>query len=117
MTRERIAVRTRPCPASGARVLVSRSHLDAATESWVGRLNAPERINCGSALKFALLAEGSADLYPRLGPMSEWDVAAGHAVLAAAGGAICKPDGSPLRYGQPAFRLNGFIAAGDSTMC
>ena len=62
----------------------------------------PEKIACGSALKFGLLAEGSADLYPRLGPTSEWDIAAGHAVLVAAGGDVRKPDGSALRYGQRA---------------
>ena len=84
--RERVAIRTRARPASGARVLVSRSHLDAATDAYVDRLTQPEKIACGSALKFCLLAEGSADLYPRLGPTSEWDIAAGHAVLVAAGG-------------------------------
>jgi 3'(2'), 5'-bisphosphate nucleotidase len=84
--RERVAIRTRACPASGARVLVSRSHLDAATDAYVDRLPSPQKIACGSALKFCLLAEGGADLYPRLGQTSEWDVAAGHAVLLAAGG-------------------------------
>ena len=74
----------------------------------------PEKIACGSALKFCLLAEGSADLYPRLGPMSEWDIAAGHAVLVAAGGAMRKLDGSALRYGQGNFRVGGFIATGDA---
>jgi 3'(2'), 5'-bisphosphate nucleotidase len=115
--RERVAVHTRACPSRGARVLVSRSHLDAATDAYVERLKQPEKVACGSALKFGLLAEGSADLYPRLGPMSEWDVAAGHAVLAAAGGAMRKTDGSPLQYGQREFRLTGFIAAGDPKMC
>ena len=91
-------------------MLVSRSHLDAATDAYVDRLPRPEEIACGSALKFCLIAEGSADLYPRLGPTSEWDVAAGHAVLIAAGGAMRKPDGSALRYGQGDFRVPGFIA-------
>jgi 3'(2'), 5'-bisphosphate nucleotidase len=114
--RERAAINTRPRPASGARVLVSRSHLDPATDGYVDRLTKPEKITCGSALKFCLLAEGSADLYPRLGPMSEWDVAAGHAVLVAAGGAMRKPDGEALRYGQGTFRIDGFIATGDATL-
>ncbi len=111
--RERVAIRTRARPASGARVLISRSHLDAATDAYVDRLTRPERITCGSALKFGLLAEGSADLYPRLGPMSEWDIAAGHAVLTAAGGAMRKLDGGALRYGQGNFLVGGFIAVGD----
>jgi len=113
--RERVAIRTRARPASGARVLISRSHLDAATDAYVDRLTRPEKIACGSALKFGLLAEGSADLYPRLGPMSEWDIAAGHAVLTAAGGAMRKLDGGALRYGQGNFVVGGFIAAGDVT--
>ena len=114
-TRERVAVRTRARPTSGARVLISRSHLDAATDAYVDRLPSPERIACGSALKFCLLAEGSADLYPRLAPTSEWDIAAGHAVLVAAGGELRKPDGGALRYGQGDFRVPGFIATGDAT--
>jgi len=111
--RQRVAIHTRARPASGPRVLISRSHLDAATDAYVDRLARPERIACGSALKFGLLAEGSADLYPRLGPMSEWDIAAGHAVLTAAGGAMRKLDGGALRYGQGNFLVSGFIAAGD----
>jgi 3'(2'), 5'-bisphosphate nucleotidase len=111
--RERVAIRTRARPASGARVLISRSHLDAATDAYIDRLTRPEKIACGSALKFGLLAEGSADLYPRLGPMSEWDIAAGHAVLVAAGGAMRKLDGAALHYGQGNFLVAGFIATGD----
>ncbi len=115
--RERVAIRTRTRPASGARVLVSRSHLDPATDTYVDRLSKPERVACGSALKFCLLAEGSADLYPRLAPTSEWDVAAGHAVLLAAGGDVRRPDGSALRYGEGyeagKFLIPAFIAAGE----
>jgi 3'(2'), 5'-bisphosphate nucleotidase len=113
------AVRARKRPASGARVLISRSHLDPATNAYVDGLTKPEKIACGSALKFCLLADGSADLYPRLAPTSEWDVAAGHAVLLAAGGDVRKPDGSALRYGDGYkdgnYRIPGFIAAGDFT--
>jgi len=115
--RDRVAIRTRPQPASGARVLVSRSHLDPMTTAYVDRLSEPERIGCGSALKFCLIADGSADLYPRLAPTSAWDVAAGEALLTAAGGGVVKPDGAPLRYGQAAgqtgFRIPAFIAFGD----
>ena len=113
---KRTAIRTRARPASGARVMVSRSHLDAATDAYVDRLTQPEKIACGSALKFCLLAEGSADLYPRLAPTSEWDLAAGHAVLVAAGGDMRRPDGSALRYGERAsegrYVVPAFIATG-----
>jgi 3'(2'), 5'-bisphosphate nucleotidase len=109
---ERMPIGTRVPPASGARVLISRSHLDPATDAYLDRLSQPERIACGSSLKFCRLAEGAADLYPRLGPTSEWDIAAGHAVLIAAGGQMRQPDGSALRYGQHEFRVAGFIASG-----
>jgi 3'(2'), 5'-bisphosphate nucleotidase len=116
--RECVPIRCRTRPPSGARVLVSRSHLDPATDTYVERLAQPERIACGSALKFCLIAEGSADLYPRLSPTSEWDVAAGHAVLRAAGGDVRRPDGSELSYGPKSgrddFLIPGFIASGDS---
>ncbi len=112
---ERVAIRTRRRPASGLIAAVSRSHLDAATEALLARLPVTDRLTCGSAIKFCRLAEGGADLYPRLSPTCEWDVAAGHAVLAAAGGAVTKPDGTPLPYGRIAerFRIPGFIAVGD----
>jgi 3'-phosphoadenosine 5'-phosphosulfate (PAPS) 3'-phosphatase len=112
VARERVAIHSRACPASSARVLISRSYPDPATNAYVDRLPQPEKIICGSSLKFCLLAEGLADLYPRLGPISEWDIAAGHAVLIAAGGEVRKPDGSALRYGQADFRVTGFIATG-----
>jgi 3'(2'), 5'-bisphosphate nucleotidase len=72
---------------------------------------------CGSSLKFCRLAEGSADVYPRLAPTCEWDIAAGHAVLAACGGTIAAPDGRPLAYGRAdeAFRVPGFVAWADPT--
>jgi 3'(2'), 5'-bisphosphate nucleotidase len=116
--RECVPIRCRTRPPSGARVLVSRSHLDPATDTYVERLAQPERIACGSALKFCLIAEGSADLYPRLSPTSEWDVAAGHAVLRAAGGDVRRPDGSELssgpKSGRDDFLIPGFIASGDA---
>ena len=70
----------------------------------------------GSAVKFGRLAEGSVDLYPRLAPTSEWDVAAGHAVVTAAGGRVTDPDGGILRFGEghaAGFIVPGFIAWGD----
>jgi 3'(2'), 5'-bisphosphate nucleotidase len=116
---ERVTIHTRPRPASGARVLISRSHLDPATNAFVDRLGQSEKIACGSALKFCLLADGTADIYPRLAPTSEWDIAAGHAVLLAAGGDVRKPDGSALTYGQGYskgdYLVPAFIASGDRT--
>jgi 3'(2'), 5'-bisphosphate nucleotidase len=114
--RERVAIRGRARPAGTLRVLVSRSHLDPATENYVTRLPQVERVRCGSSLKFCQLAEGSADLYPRLGPTSQWDIAAGHALVLAAGGAMTAPDGQPLRYGSgdgAGFLVPGFVAWAD----
>jgi 3'(2'), 5'-bisphosphate nucleotidase len=112
---ERAPIRVRPRPRTGLVAAVSRSHLDAATEAYLARLGAVERIACGSALKFCRVAEGTADIYPRLGPTCEWDVAAGDAIVAAAGGAVTTPDGAPLAYGRAAeaFRVPAFIAWGE----
>jgi 3'(2'), 5'-bisphosphate nucleotidase len=96
--------------------IVSRSHLDAATTALLDRLPVAERIRCGSSLKFCRLAEGAGDLYPRLAPTSAWDLAAGHAILLAAGGTVLKPDGQPLRYNAGEdLTVPGFIAWADPT--
>jgi 3'(2'), 5'-bisphosphate nucleotidase len=114
---ERVSIRPRPCPARGAIATVSRSHLDPNSQAFLARLPDFEEIVCGSAVKFCRLAEGAADVYPRLAPTMEWDDAAGHAVLAAAGGLVTQPDGTVLSYGHAAddFRVPGFIAWGDPT--
>ncbi|MFL6824558.1 MAG: 3'(2'),5'-bisphosphate nucleotidase CysQ [Xanthobacteraceae bacterium] len=111
----RSIVRTRPAPRAGLVAAVSRSHLDPQTEALLARLPIAARHACGSALKFCQIAEGSADVYPRFSPTCEWDVAAGHAVLAAAGGVVTTPEGAPLRYGRIAenFRVPAFVAWGD----
>jgi 3'(2'), 5'-bisphosphate nucleotidase len=111
--RARVAIHTRARAATGPRVLLSRSHPEAATLAYLDRLDRPERVPCGSSLKFCLIAEGSADLCPRYARLSEWDVAAGHALLLAAGGGIVSTGGAPLRYGNDDFRLPPFIAFGD----
>jgi 3'(2'), 5'-bisphosphate nucleotidase len=111
---ERMPLRTRRAPERDLTALVSRSHLDADTSALLGHLSVKERVACGSAIKFCRLAEGAADIYPRLAPTSLWDVAAGHAVLAKAGGAVTRPDGAPLRYGADDLRIPGFIAWGDA---
>ncbi len=111
----RSIIRTRPAPRAGLVAAVSRSHLDPQTEALLARLPIADRYVCGSAVKFCQIAEGSADVYPRLSPTCEWDVAAGHAVLAAAGGVITTPEGAPLSYGRIAenFRVPAFVAWGD----
>jgi 3'(2'), 5'-bisphosphate nucleotidase len=92
-------------------IVASKSHMNGATRDYLAAHFADaERVAVGSSLKFCLLAEGTADYYPRLSPTSEWDTAAGHAVLAAAGGRVDAPDGSPLRYGKPEFLNPGFAA-------
>ena len=113
--RERVAIRTRPFGGSGAVATVSRSHRDAATDAFLARLPVAKEIVCGSAIKFGRVAEGSADVYPRLAPTSDWDVAAGCALLAAAGGTVTTPHGAMLGLAGPkqGFRVPGFIAWGD----
>ena len=111
-------VHTRPMPKRGEPWIaaVSRSHADTMTEAFIGRRPGAVRLKLGSAIKFGRLAEGEADIYPRLAPTSEWDVAAGHAVVTAAGGKVTDADGSPLRFGQrrdSSFIVPAFIAWGD----
>ena len=111
---ERRAIHTRPAPER-LMVTVSRSHPDKTTEAFLARLPAVERRACGSSVKFCSLAQGEADLYPRLSPTHEWDIAAGCAILAAAGGVATDPDGKPLRFARPEadYLVPGFIAWGD----
>jgi 3'(2'), 5'-bisphosphate nucleotidase len=112
-TSERAAIRTRPRPRDGLTVMVSRSHLEARTQAYVDGLPGAKLVACGSSVKFCRLAEGAADLYPRLAPTRDWDVAAGHAILSAAGGSVTTPDGSPLAYGTTDLRIPAFVASGD----
>jgi 3'(2'), 5'-bisphosphate nucleotidase len=113
--RERTAIHTRTCPRNGLIAAVSRSHLDAQTAAWLTRLPTAQRVACGSAVKFCQLAEGAADVYPRLSTTCEWDIAAGHAILAAAGGMLVTPEGGAMTYGriEAGFRVPGFMAWGD----
>jgi 3'(2'), 5'-bisphosphate nucleotidase len=108
-----VAIHVRKPPASGITVLASRSHGDPATvAAFLEDYKVAERINVGSALKFGELAEGKGDLYPRFGPTMEWDTAAGHAILNAAGGRVETVSGAPLLYGKPGFKNPDFIARG-----
>ena len=105
-------IRTRPRPQREAVIMLSRSHLDARTRAYVDGFAPAKVLQCGSSLKFCRVAEAAADLYPRLAPTRDWDVAAGHAILKAAGGEVTAPDGSPLRYGTPDLLIPAFIASG-----
>ncbi len=105
-------IEVKPSPEAGLRVVVSRSHLDAATREWIERQPVSELKPSGSSLKFCAVAEGEADVYPRLAPTMEWDTAAGHAVLCAAGGSVTHLDGKEMLYGKPEYRNGQFIAWG-----
>jgi 3'(2'), 5'-bisphosphate nucleotidase len=106
-------IATRPEPTDGLTCCASRSHaIYSDLDIWFGRegLTVAERVQVGSSLKFCLIAEGTADIYPRFGPTNEWDTAAGQGVLEAAGGEVVTIDGKPLLYGKPRFSNPHFIA-------
>lgn len=105
-------IRARPVPQKGVIAIGSRSHGDEKTTQYLKQFDVAEVRHAGSSLKFCLVAAGEADLYPRAGRTMEWDTAAGHAVLAAAGGHITRWDGTPFLYGKPGFENPGFIARG-----
>ena len=105
-------ISARRAPAEGPAVIASRSHRDAETDAFIAGLG-PARIeSAGSALKFGLLARGEADVYPRFGRTMEWDTAAGHAILKAAGGHVRDLNGRELRYGKAGFVNPPFVACG-----
>ncbi|MGB7287712.1 MAG: 3'(2'),5'-bisphosphate nucleotidase CysQ [Salaquimonas sp.] len=95
---------------SALMVVASRSHLSPETKSFIDANPVADMKSAGSSLKFCLIAGGEADLYPRFGPTMEWDTAAGHAVLLAAGGFVDNLDGTPLVYAKQEFRNPWFIA-------
>jgi 3'(2'), 5'-bisphosphate nucleotidase len=106
-------IRCRATPAEGLTVVASRSHGDAAAlDAFLAGRQVAATTNAGSSLKLCLVAAGEADLYPRLGRTMEWDIAAGHAVLRAAGGSVTDLQGRPLGYGKPGFDNPHFAAAG-----
>ena len=110
-----VPIHARRASAEGLVAALSRSYPDPATNAFVDRLPGAKRRTCGSSVKFCWLAEGSADVYPRLAPPNEWDIAAGHAIVLAAGGAMIRTDGEAFRYGAAdrKFRAPAFIAWGD----
>lgn len=103
----------RDIPAAGLTVVASRSHGDPeALKQFLGDQKVAEVRNAGSSLKICLVAAGEADLYPRLGRTMEWDIAAGHAVLRAAGGRLTDLERNDLGYGKPGFENPHFLAFG-----
>jgi 3'(2'), 5'-bisphosphate nucleotidase len=109
-------IRTRPRSAQELVALASRSHLDARTAAYLDGLPQAKVVQCGSSIKFCRIAEGAADLYPRFAPTHDWDIAAGHAILTAAGGAVTALDGSPLVYGSADLLIPAFLACGAPAM-
>jgi len=107
------AIHCRAVPDEGLTVVASRSHGDAAAlDAFLAGRTVASTTNAGSSLKLCLVAAGEADLYPRLGRTMEWDIAAGHAVLLAAGGTVSDLQGRPLLYGKPGFDNPHFVASG-----
>lgn len=111
-----IPIKARPLPPTDAVIVVSRSHGDREKiEELVKERSISRTVVTGSSIKFCLVAAGDADIYPRYGNTMEWDTAAGHAVLAAAGGSVRTLDGQPLAYGKDGFLNPEFIAQGDDS--
>ena len=108
-----IPIQTRPCPIRRPTVITTMAKYSQTLTHWLDHLAPAETISVGSSLKFCYLAEGKADLYPRIGPTMEWDTAAGQAILEAAGGKMIDNKGNRFSYGKPG-RLNArFAAMGD----
>jgi 3'(2'), 5'-bisphosphate nucleotidase len=107
-----VEISCRKPPAEGLVVVASKSHRCAQTDEYIKHLNVQKFLPASSSLKFCMIAEGVADLYPRYGTTMEWDTAAGHAILLAAGGDVTNPDGSEFEYNKPQFKNGGFVGRG-----
>ena len=105
-------ITTRAFPADGMDVVVSHSHRSPETDAYLSTITTRHIVSAASSLKFCVVAEGGADIYPRFGTTMEWDTAAGHAVLLAAGGKMVTPQGEEFRYAKPGFTNGNFIASG-----
>ena len=105
-------ISTRLLPEDGYAAVVSHSHLDPQTQAFLDDMTIASRVSAASSLKFCRVAEGAADIYPRFGPTMEWDTAAGHAIVVAAGGRMQKPDGSVFNYGKEPLLNGPFIVYG-----
>ena len=108
------SISVRKAPSEGLIAVASRSHRDKKTEEYLAHYPVKDFITAGSSLKFCIVGAGEADIYPRHGRTMEWDTAAGHAVLLAAGGSVTQLDGQPLVYGKAseAFANPFFVARG-----
>ena len=106
------SIQCRKPTQDGLVVLATRSHNNSGTDAFLKTLNIAKLDRCGSSLKFCRIAEGSADIYPRLGRTMEWDIAAGHAILVAAGGSLTDLDGNSIQYGKTGFESPYFVATG-----
>ena len=105
-------IKTASSNNTALKVVASKSHRDKKTDEYISKYRCRELVSAGSSLKFCLIASGEADLYPRFGPTMEWDTAAGHAILSAAGGTVLQAeDKHPLKYGKPHYRNPFFIAS------
>lgn len=104
-------IEVRTPPEAGLSVVASQSHRTPETDAFIENLPKVEKlVSASSSLKLCLLAEGKADVYPRFGPTCEWDIAAGHAILQAAGGSLTTETGKKFAYGKPDY-LNGYFIA------
>ena len=110
-------IKTASSDNTALKVVASKSHRNKKTDEYISKYQCKELISAGSSLKFCLIASGEADLYPRFGPTMEWDTAAGHAVLSAAGGIVLQAkDNRPLKYGKQNYKNPFFIAASKNVM-
>lgn len=114
------AIRVRARPAGGVTMVSSRSHASANVERFRENMmrvfGSVETVSMGSSLKICLVAEGAADIYPRLGPTSEWDTAAAHCVLESAGGSMTDVEGNRIRYNKKDILNPWFLASGDQSV-
>lgn len=107
-----IPIHIRERPKAGGTALISHRNINELTEQYILSQGIADRIPCASSIKFCILAQGDADIYPRFDPTMEWDTAAGHAILHAAGGRMITPEGAPFLYGKPGFLNGNFVALG-----
>lgn len=105
-------LKARRAPSGGLTAVVSISHMDEATSAYLRRYDIAKQVSAGSSLKFCLIAAGEADIYPRYGRTMEWDTAAGHAILEAAGGRVTTPENGAFLYGKENYENGPFVAKG-----